>query len=159
MRCAVRDKTPDDNAWLEAFLRAQWGGPVIVNRGVVHNLLDLPALIAERGGERCGLLTYRIEPDGWQITTLNAVPPQHGTGTRLIDAMAWRAAQAGCRRLWLITTNDNIDALRFYQRRGFALVAVHPRAVDEARRLKPTIPPVGNYGIAIRDEIELERRL
>lgn len=159
MPCAVRDKTPDDTAWLEGFLRTQWGGPVIVNRGVRHNLLELPALIAERGGERCGLLTYRMEPEGWQITTLNAVPPQHGTGTQLIDAVARRAAQAGCRRLWLITTNDNIDALRFYQRRGFTFVAVHPRAVDEARRLKPGIPPVGNYGIPIRDELELERRL
>jgi ribosomal protein S18 acetylase RimI-like enzyme len=157
--CAVRDKTPDDDAWLEAFLRAQWGGPVMVSRGILYNLLGLPALIAERGGERCGLLTYRVEPEGWEITSLNAVPPRHGTGTQLIDAVAHRAAQAGCRRLWLITTNDNLDALRFYQRRGFALVAVHPRAVDEARKLKPAIAPVGNYGIAIRDELELERRL
>ncbi len=159
MRCAVRDKTPDDGAWIEVFVRAEWGGSIIVNRGGRHNLLELPGLIAERGGERCGLLTYRIEPDGWQITTLNAVPPHHGAGTQLIDALARRASQAGCRRLWLITTNDNIDALRFYQRRGFALVAVHPRAVEEARKLKPTIPPFGNYGIAIRDEIVLERRL
>jgi ribosomal protein S18 acetylase RimI-like enzyme len=156
---AVRDKTPDDDVWPEALLRAQWGGPVIVNRGVRHDLLQPPALIAERGGERCGLLTYRSEPEGRQITTLNAVPPKHGTGMRLIEAVARRAAQAGCRRLWLITTNDNIDALRFYQRRGFSLVAVHARAVEAARRLKPGIRAVGNYGIPIRDELELERRL
>lgn len=158
MVCSVRDKTVDDLPWLEAFLRAKWGGSVVVSRGVLHDVLELPALVAERDGERCGLLSYRIEPDGWQIVTINAVPPQRGTGTHLIDAVVRQAAQAGCRRVWLITTNDNVDALRFYQRRGFALVAVHPRAVDEARKLKPQIPLVGNYGIPIRDEIELELR-
>lgn len=137
-------------------MRRHWGGPVVVSRGARHNLLELPALIAERDGERCGLLTYRVEPGGWEITSLDAVPPRHGTGTRLIDAVARRAARAGCRRLWLITTNDNIDALRFYQRRGFVLVAIHARAVEEARRLKPSISLVGSYGIPIRDELELE---
>ncbi|MGD8245715.1 MAG: hypothetical protein PVG25_02965 [Anaerolineae bacterium] len=59
-------------------------------------------------------------------------------------------------RIWLITTNDNLAALRFYQRRGFSLVAVHPGAVDQARTLKPEIPAIGHSGIPIRDEIELE---
>ncbi len=69
------------------------------------------------------------------------------------------AARHGCARLWLITTNDNVDALRFYQRRGFELAALHRRAVDESRsRLKPEIPVAGAYGIPIRDEIELEKR-
>ncbi|MGH2876950.1 MAG: hypothetical protein ACRDLV_11925 [Solirubrobacteraceae bacterium] len=35
-------------------------------------------------------------------------------------------------------------------------MAVHRGAFDEARRLKPSIPPVGEYGIAIHDELELE---
>jgi ribosomal protein S18 acetylase RimI-like enzyme len=69
------------------------------------------------------------------------------------------ATAAGCRRLWLITTNDNLDALRFYQRRGFELVAVHRDFREVARRLKPSIPLEGNFGIPIRDEIELELRL
>ncbi len=159
MPCAVRDKTAADHPWLEAFLRGRWGDPVIVDRGERHNLLELPALIAEQDGARRGLLTYQVEPARWQITSLDAVPPRLGTGTRLIETISQRAAEAGCRRLWLITTNDNVDALRFYQRRGFALVAVHARAVDEARRLKPSIPLVGNYGIPIRDELEMELRL
>jgi len=65
----------------------------------------------------------------------------------------------GCRRVWLITSNDNLDALRFYQRRGLRLVAVHRGAIDEARRVKPSIPATGEYGIPVRDEIELELQL
>jgi hypothetical protein len=68
------------------------------------------------------------------------------------------ARRQGCARLWVITTNDNVDALRFYQRRGFCLVRVHRGAVDRSRAgLKPEIPAVGAYGIPLRDEIELER--
>ena len=72
-----------------------------------------------------------------------------------------RAARqaAGCTRLWVITTNDNVNALRFYQRRGFCLVTVHRGAVDRSRAtLKPEIPAAGAYGIPLRDEIELEKQ-
>jgi hypothetical protein len=62
--------------------------------------------------------------------------------------------------VWLVTTNDNLVALRFYQRRGFRLSALRPGAVDEARRrLKPAIPDAGAFGIPLRDELELELRL
>lgn len=60
-----------------------------------------------------------------------------------------------CARLWLITTNDNVGALVFYQKAGFRLVAVYPDAVNQARKLKPQIPLVAENGIPIRDEIEL----
>jgi len=80
-----------------------------------------------------------------------------GAGTALLTAVEAAAAAAGCRRLWLITTNDNLDALRFYQRRGYRLAALYPGAVDEARRVKPTIPLVGNHGIPLHDELELEK--
>jgi hypothetical protein len=80
-------------------------------------------------------------------------------GSALLDAAAATARAEGCARLRLITTNDNLDALRFYQRRGFRLVALRPGAVDVARVLKPQIPRTGDFGIAVRDELELEREL
>jgi ribosomal protein S18 acetylase RimI-like enzyme len=82
-----------------------------------------------------------------------------GIGTALIDAVRDVAERAGCTRLWLVTTNDNLDALRFYQRRGFVLAALHRDAIEAARTLKPGIPAVGEYGIPIRDEIEMEMAL
>jgi hypothetical protein len=69
------------------------------------------------------------------------------------------ARKHGSRNIWMVTSNDNLDALRFYQRRGYRLVTVHAGAIDMARRLKPSIPPIGNHGIPLRDEIELGKRL
>ena len=82
-----------------------------------------------------------------------------GVGSALVSTLEDAARAAGCRRLWLITTNDNLEALRFYQRRGFVLAALHPGAIEASRRLKPVIPLVGHDGIPIRDELELERLL
>jgi hypothetical protein len=61
--------------------------------------------------------------------------------------------------VWLVTTNDNTAAIRFYQRRGWDLVALHRDALDRSRELKPAIPRTGDDGIALRHELELERRL
>ena len=78
----------------------------------------------------------------------------------MIEEVERIASAEGCRDLWLITTNDNVDALRFYQRRGFRLVKLHPGGVDRSREfLKPEIPETGEYGIAIRDELELQKEL
>ena len=66
--------------------------------------------------------------------------------------------RASGRRVWLVTTNDNLEALRFYQRRGFRLAQLRCGAVDEARRhLKPAIPASGFFGIPVHDEIVLEQ--
>jgi hypothetical protein len=105
------------------------------------------------------LITYRLAGASCEIISLDSLRPGIGVGTALIDAVAVAARQTGCRRLWLITTNDNLNALGFYQKRGFVLAAVHPDAVAEARLLKPNIPLVGLNGIPLRDEIELERIL
>lgn len=55
-----------------------------------------------------------------------------------------------------LSPDDNLNALRFYQKRGFVLVAIYRNALDIARKLKPEIPLIGNDGIPLRDEIELE---
>jgi GNAT superfamily N-acetyltransferase len=107
------------------------------------------------------MLTYVPDP-GWEqceVLTLHATEQWRGVGTALIETVEQPAAGHGCTRLWLITTNDSVDALRFYQRRGFRLAAVHLRAVDYSRSmLKPEIPVAGAYGIPVRDEIELGKR-
>jgi GNAT superfamily N-acetyltransferase len=69
------------------------------------------------------------------------------------------ARNRGCRSVWLVTTNDNLHALGFYQRRGYRIVRVDPGAVDRARAMKPAIPLLGNDEIPIHDELVLEKRL
>ena len=150
---------PGDRAWLADLWQREWGGEVMITRGRSHRLADLAGLIAWQAGERVGAATYRIEGEGCELLSLNALHSGDGTGSDLLAAVEEAARQAGCQRLWLITTNDNLDALRFYQRRGYRLAAVHPGAVDAARQLKPSIPEVGYHDIPLHDELELDKRL
>ncbi|TDP97054.1 acetyltransferase (GNAT) family protein [Labedaea rhizosphaerae] len=105
------------------------------------------------------MLAYHVSGDGLEIVTLEALERRRGVGTALVSAACELASSLGLQRVWLVTTNDNLDALRFYQRRGFRLVGLAPDAVAAARSVKPSIPFVGDYGIPILDELTLELSL
>ena len=152
----LRPLTDANRARVREFITRRWGAEIVVAHGVVYSPHELPGFIAWRGDEMVGLVTCHIEGSACEIVTVDSAQPGAGIGTALIDAVKTLARQANCPRLWLITTNDNLRALRFYQKRGFALVAVHRHAVEEARKVKPQIPLIGNDGIPLRDEIELE---
>ncbi len=151
----VREKTADDNEWMAEVVTENWGSTRIVTRGRVHDVESIPGYVAEKDGERVGLLTYQIYGKECELITMNAFEKGVGIGTALLDALRDKAKEHDCRGIWLITTNDNVDAMRFYQKKGFFFVDVHRDAVLTARRLKPEIPEIGLYGIPIRDEIEL----
>ena len=154
----VRPLGEADREWATGKLRELWGEGV-VSRGRLLDATVLPGFVAERDGEPAGLLTYRIDGGDCEVVTINAFPRGAGAGTALMEAVAVAARDAGCRRVWLITTNDNLRALRFYQRRGFRLAALHRDALARSRELKPSIPEVGLDGIPLRDELELELTL
>lgn len=156
---AVRPLAEGDRSWLLRFLEERWGTLIAVGGGRVHQLEQLPGFVAVDGERRVGLLTYAMEGEDCEIVTIDAVEEGRGVGTALIDRLAEHARRSGCRRLHLITTNDNVRAIRFYQRRGFHLIAVRVNAVTESRRIKPSIPEVGMHGIPLRDELVLERLL
>jgi GNAT superfamily N-acetyltransferase len=155
----IRPLSADDRTWVEGFIQNRWGAPTVVGHGTVYTPAELPGFVALEGGEPVGLLTYAAESDAWEIVTIDSLVEGRGVGSALLDAVADSARAAGCRRLWLITTNDNLPALRFYQKRGFILVRMHRGAVAASRRLKPEIPLTGSEGIPIRDELELEMEL
>ena len=154
----VRPLGDADREWARAKLRELWGEGA-VSRGVVHAPAVLPGFVAQETDEPVGLLTYRVDGDDCEVVTIDAFPQGAGVGTALVAAAADAARAAGCRRVWLITTNDNLRALRFYQRRGFRLVALHPNALARSRELKPSIPEIGRDGMPRRDELELELTL
>jgi GNAT superfamily N-acetyltransferase len=143
-------------AWLVAGL---WGSELVAVHGTVLRPAEFPGFIAERSRRVVGLLTYQLLGDILEIVTLNAIDRRVGIGTRLIEAAAGMARQFRCHEVRLTTTNDNIDALRFYQRRGFRLAELRPGAVDRSRQEKPQIPRVGDYGIPLHDEIDLALRV
>ena len=152
----------DDHRWLHELWEMEWGGDTMVSRGHVYRLSVLKSLIAKVDGNRVGAATYRLDDDGGcELVSINTTPTHQGAGigTTLLAAVEAEARAADARRVWLITSNDNLDALRFYQRRGYRVVAVYPGAIDDARRIKPGIPLVGDHGIEVHDEMELAKQL
>jgi GNAT superfamily N-acetyltransferase len=142
--------------WARDLLCRTWGSTQVVSRGQIHEAIKLPGLVALVQDQPVGLATYRISGTECELTTIDSVRQGIGVGSALLEAVKVEAQRAHCRRLWLITTNDNLKALRFYQRRGFTLAALHRNALATSRRLKPDIPMIGEDGIPLRDEIELE---
>jgi len=155
----IRPLNKDDLHWVVPLFEKYWGSTRVVSRGMIHYPSELPGFVATRENEPAGLITYNIDGDRCEIVTMNSLLEGTGIGSALIDAVKDVAFSRKCKRLWLITTNDNMRALRFYQKRGFSLVAVHPNALEQSRKLKPEIPLTGMDGIPLRDEIELEMLL
>jgi ribosomal protein S18 acetylase RimI-like enzyme len=155
----LRAKTPSDHDWIAVVMRREWGAETVVGHGVIYDPAELAGFVAEVDGEVVGLLTYVIDIESCEVITINSLETGMGIGSRLIEAVRGRAVEMGCQRLWLVTTNDNLNALGFYQKRGFRLADLRPGAVDESRKIKPEIPIMGESGIPIHDEIELEIHL
>jgi GNAT superfamily N-acetyltransferase len=156
----VRELRDDERGWAARALREAWGSEVIAyGDGRERRPAELPTLVADADGARAGLATYAPEGHEAELVTLNALTVGAGVGGALVEAVADAARAAGCVRLRVTTTNDNLPALRLYQRHGFALAALRPGAVELARQRKPDIGPIGHAGIPIRDELELERIL
>jgi len=152
----IRPLMPEDLGWIIPLLSDEWGSPMVVRRGQVDDASQLPGFAAVQQGKNVGLVSFQIRGDACEIVTLNSWRQNLGVGTTLIEAVKQEALRAGCTRLWLITTNDNLPALGFYQKRGFRLVAVYPKALEKSRQIKPSIPEIGLGGIPLRDELELE---
>ena len=144
-----------DREWMQQKIIEEWGAEIIVVHGDVFRPAELPGFAACRGKQIVGLLTYRVDGDEFEIMTLNSWRAGLGVGTALIETVRQLAIWQKCRRLYLVTTNDNTRALRFYQMCGFTLSVVRLNVIEKSRRIKPEIPPTGEDGIPIRDELEL----
>lgn len=153
---AIRRLTAQDLPRLRQVWKENWGDEFMIVHGNVYRPDELEGFVAEEGEEWLGEITYRYDGNECEIISLDSRRQGNGTGTGLLEKVQEAARANGCRRVFLITTNDNLKALGFYQKRGFELVAVHRGALNESRKLKPSIPLTGDHGIPLRDEIELE---
>ena len=159
MTSNLRRLTPADLPRLRQFWIEYWGSEEMIARGRVYRPEQLEGFVVEDENEWVGLITFLIEADECEVTSLDSLRPGKGIGTRLMDKAIEEARARKCARLFLITTNDNLHALGFYQKRGFEIVTIYRGAVNESRKKKPSIPLVGMNGIPLRDEIELEIKL
>ena len=156
MTSNLRRLTASDLPRLRQFLIEQWGGEEMITRGNVYHPEQLDGFVVEDENEWVGLVTFFIKADECEVTSLDSLRENQGIGSKLIEKAIEEARVRECNRLFLITTNDNLHALGFYQKRGFEIVTIYRGAVNEARKEKPSIPLVGMDGIPLRDEIELE---
>ena len=153
----VRPRGPDDDAWVATSLRSAWGSVLVARKGELHDASPLPGFVAELDGAPVGLALCAVRGPEFELASLWTGVEGRGVGSALVRRCVDEARAAGCRRLWLITTNDNVRAFGFYQRLGLDLCALHHDAVTESRRrLKPEIPLTGAFGIPLRHELEFE---
>lgn len=151
--------TEDNRAQANAFLAARWFSTDMVIRGRTVDLSRAQGVAAMEQGGLSGLVTYIRSGDTMEITSLDSVTENRGVGTGLAARVLGLAAAAGCRRVIAVTTNDNIRAIRFYQKRGFDMSRFFHNSLNMSRHLKPQIPLVGNDGIPLRHEIEFEKTI
>jgi GNAT superfamily N-acetyltransferase len=144
---------------VEQLILERWGDTKVVGRRGVWVPADLPGFAAFEAGRCVGLVTYELGGEACEIVTIDALEEGKGIGTALLGAVTQAARDAGCSLVQLLTTNNNVRALAFYQKRGFRLVGLVPGAIDEERSLKPSIPLVDAAGLPIRDELHLELEL
>ncbi len=156
---SVRPIEETDRALLRQFLVDNWGSTRMVSRGKLHDVPALDGVLALAGDEIVGILTYVDEGGSCEIMTIDSLTPRLGVGRFLLDHMERLAPSRGWMRLWLITTNDNVPAQKFYEDCGWTLVTVHKNALEASRMLKPEIPLTGIGGVPITDELEYEKRL
>lgn len=154
----IRPIEEKDKEWIKRVMINAWSSEMVV-ASKLFNTLTLAGFVAEFNGQLTGVVVYDIANGKLEIVSLNSTQEKRGVGTALIEKVKDFAKKKGFKSIWLVTSNDNIDSLRFYQKRGFRITKIYPNAIDKARKIKPEIPIVGSYGIPLKDALELEYKL
>ena len=152
----IKRVNPQRRKNIDKFIKKSWFSLDMILRGETVNLEKADGFYMTENRTIMGLITYRIRDGEAEILSLDSCRENEGIGTALLNAAIAEVKQKGCRRIVLITTNDNTRALRFYQKRGFDIVCFYRNALAASRKLKPEIPLSGIDGIPLRHEIELE---
>jgi ribosomal protein S18 acetylase RimI-like enzyme len=153
----VRRVDHHDEEWIRQRIGERWGGETVAHHGRLSEPARLPGFVVVADMiEPVGLLTYELAGEECEIVTIDSFRERIGVGSLLLDAVVHLARDIRCRRVWLVTTNDNVHAQAWYEAHGLRLAATRPGAIAEARKLKPSIPLVGHGGVPITDELEYE---
>ena len=148
-----------DRPFISEIVKKLWGDEIIIVHGEIFQTSTLDGLKALLNDQIIGFLHYQCRTDECEIITLASLVEGQGVGSALIEVIERITLENGCRKLSVITTNDNLHALGFYQRRGFHLAALFSGSINSSRKIKPAIPAIGENNIPIRDELCLEKTL
>lgn len=155
----IRLLEPGEKTWVSSVLTNLFGSSRLVTKGKTYEGTEQPGFVAVQNNRNVGIVLYTKIEEEIEILTINSLHPGKGIGTKLLDAIKEKAKSEGVKKLTVITTNDNTNAMHFYQKRGFVFTALYVNALEKSRQLKPEIPEIGIDGIALRDELELEYKL
>lgn len=141
---------------INSFISEHWFSTEMIIRGSIIDMTKVEGIVTLENNNIIGLLTYIIHGNICEITSLDSLLEGKGIGTNLINRLISIAKDACCSKVIVVTTNDNINAIRFYQRRGFDMARLYHNALDISRQMKPSIPLIGDNGILLKHEIEFE---
>jgi ribosomal protein S18 acetylase RimI-like enzyme len=153
----VREATDSDRAAARELFQRDFGRTRIVAFGEVMDIESMPALVAVLYAEPSGALAYRLLGDSLHIVALATDPmwQRSGVGGYLVAEAELIARKLKLGRIVVATTNDNLPALHFYQRRGYRMTELVASSV-----VAHTHQEIAGFaGIPVRDEIRLEKRL
>lgn len=136
------------------IVKEEWAGPIVITKGISHDTSNYNGFVSIENDELLGYILYDIREDKCEIIVLQSLLENHGIGTELINTVINVAKENNCKCVWLITTNDNMHAIRYYQKFGFELNSVYINALDISRKMKPSIPLIGNDEIPLKHEFE-----
>jgi len=151
--------TAENRSQINQFILDHWYTQTMIVRGKEIDMTTTDGFFLAEEGQIIGLITYILYNNTMEIMSLDSLRENRGIGSELLGTTIEEAKRLGCRNIVLITTNDNIDALRFYQKRGFDMIHLYHNVMDISRKLKPEIPLIGSYNIPLRHEIEFEMDL
>lgn len=152
----IRPTEENDRPWMREIMRKWWGSESVVIRKTKYEPAEMNGFIALLNNDKVGLVIVHYEKTLCEIMSLTVSGTHPLVGRQLISSAVEDARDHNSERMIVVTTNDNTNALRFYQEMGFRLLDLRVDIVKESRKIKPQIPLIGNYHIPIRDEIELE---
>lgn len=150
--------TPDTDELARDWTEFTGGPPVLAVLGEFEPG-DVEALGMRGDAGRRAIISWYRDGETAELTSVHASPPGSGAGRELLSLVEQRLRGAGVRRLLVATTDDNTDALGFYQSLGFRLVRIEFDWMDRVRERKPGVPLTGNRGLPLRDLLVLEKAL
>src|SRR5215831_17475910 len=153
----VREATDTDRTAVRQLFEQDFGRTRIVAFGEVMDIDAMPALVAIMHTEPSGALAYRLLGEALHIVALATDPmwQRSGVGGHLLAEAELLARRLNLKRLVVSTTNDNLPALYFYQRRGYRLTDLATNSI-----IAHTGQEVSGFaGIPVRDEVRLEKKL
>ena len=141
---------------VDEFIEQHWCTTTMIIRGKEIDMTKTEGFYFSKGEDIIGLITYIVYENILEVTSLDSLQENQGIGSKLLDAVIYEAKNRRLQKIVLITTNDNINAIRFYQKRGFDMVRLYHNALNISRKMKPEIPLIGENSIPLRHEIEFE---